>query len=94
MNRLGDSGVNVVCVSRLSDHSAFVIPAGPLLLTRRGKTRMFTVSIVFEYGFHRSRESIRQSSMSRTLEMPSRTGYFRRAFEDSPDSLHNVANQQ
>ena len=30
---------------------AFVIPAGQLLLTRRGKTRMYTVGIVFElYG--------------------------------------------
>ena len=43
VNRLGDSGVN-----RLGDHSAFVIPVGPLLLIRRGKTRMYTVGIVFE----------------------------------------------
>ena len=44
MNRLGDSGVN-----RLGDISAFVIPAGQLLLTRRGKTRMYTVGIVFKF---------------------------------------------
>ena len=44
MNRLRDSGV-----SRLGDTSAFVIPAGQLLLTRRGKTRMYTVGIVFEF---------------------------------------------
>ena len=40
VNRLGDSGVN-----RLDDTSAFVIPAGQLLLTRRGKTRMYTVGV-------------------------------------------------
>ena len=44
VNRLGDSGVN-----RLGDTSAIVIPAGQLLLTRRGKTRMYTVGIVFEF---------------------------------------------
>ena len=44
VNRLGDSGVN-----RLGDTSAFAIPAGQLLLTRRGKTRMYTVGIVFEF---------------------------------------------
>ena len=44
VNRLGDSGVN-----RLGDTSAFDIPAGQLLLTRRGKTRMYTVGIVFEF---------------------------------------------
>ena len=44
VNRLGDSGVN-----RLCDTSAFVIPVGQLLLTRRGKTRMYTVGIVFEF---------------------------------------------
>ena len=44
VNRLGDSGVN-----RLGGTSAFVIPAGQLLLTRRGKTRMYTVGIVFEF---------------------------------------------
>ena len=44
VNRLGDSGVN-----RLGDTSAFVIPAGQLLLTRRGKTRMDGVGIVFEF---------------------------------------------
>ena len=36
-------------MNRLSDTSAFVIPAGQLLLTRRGKTRMYTVGIVFEF---------------------------------------------
>ena len=40
VNRLGDSGVN-----RCGDTSAFVIPAGQLLLTRRGKTRMYTAGI-------------------------------------------------
>ena len=40
-NILGDSGVR-----RLVDTSAFVIPAGQLLLTRRGKTRMDGVGIV------------------------------------------------
>ena len=43
-NRLGDSGVR-----RLVDTSAFVNPAGQLLLTRRGKTRMDGVGIVFEF---------------------------------------------
>ena len=43
VNRLCDSGVN-----KLSDTSAFVNPAGQLLLTRRGKTRMYAVGIVFE----------------------------------------------
>ena len=43
VNRLGDSGV-----SRLGDTSAFVNPAGQLLLTR-GKTRMDSVGIVFEF---------------------------------------------
>ena len=36
VNRLGDSGVN-----RLGDTSAFVNPAGQLLLTRWCKTRVF-----------------------------------------------------
>ena len=44
VNRLSDNGVN-----RLGDTSAFVIPAGQLLLTRRGKIRMYTVGIVFEF---------------------------------------------
>ena len=44
VNRLGDSGVN-----RVGDTSAFVNPAGHQLLTRRGKTRMGGVSIVFEF---------------------------------------------
>ena len=44
VNRLADSGVN-----RLGDTSAFVNPAGQLLLTRRGKTRMDGVGIVFEF---------------------------------------------
>ena len=44
VNRLGDSGVN-----RLGDTSAFVNSAGQLLLTRRGKTRMDSVGIVFEF---------------------------------------------
>ena len=44
VNRLGDSGVNI-----LGDTSAFVNPAGQLLLTRRGKTRMDGVGIVFEF---------------------------------------------
>ena len=42
-NRLGDSGVR-----RLVETSAFVNPAGQLLLTRRGKTRIGGVGIVFE----------------------------------------------
>ena len=42
-NRLGDSGVR-----RLVETSAFVNPAGQLLLTQRGKTRMGGVGIVFE----------------------------------------------
>ena len=36
-------------MNRLGDTSAFVIPAGKLLLSRRGKTRMYTVGIVFEF---------------------------------------------
>ena len=42
VNRLGDSGVHT-----LGDTSAFVYPAGQILLTRRGKTRMNGVGIVF-----------------------------------------------
>ena len=44
VNRLGHSGVN-----RLGDTSGFVNTAGHLLLTRRGKTRMDGVGIVFEF---------------------------------------------
>ena len=44
VNRLGHSGVN-----RLGDTSAFVNTVGQLLLTRRGKTRMDGVGIVFEF---------------------------------------------
>ena len=44
VNTLGDSGVNT-----LGDTSGFVNPAGQLLLTRRGKTRMDGVGIVFEF---------------------------------------------
>ena len=44
VNRLSDSGVHT-----LGDTSAFVNPAGQLLLNRRGKTRMVGVSIVFEF---------------------------------------------
>ena len=36
-------------MNRLGDTLAFVIPADQLLLTRRGKTRMYTVGIVFEF---------------------------------------------
>ena len=43
VNRLGDSGVHT-----LGDTSAFVNPAGQLLLTGQGKTRMDGVGIVFE----------------------------------------------
>ena len=43
VNILGDSGVN-----GLGDTSAFANSAGRLLLTRRGKTRMDSVGIVFE----------------------------------------------
>ena len=43
MNRLGDSSVHT-----LGDNSACVNPAGQLLLTRRGKTRVDGVGIVFE----------------------------------------------
>ena len=44
VNRLGDSGEHT-----LGDTSAFVNPAGQLLLTQRGKTRMDGVGIVFEF---------------------------------------------
>ena len=44
VNTLGDSGVHT-----LGDTSAFVNPAGQLLLTWRGKTRMDGVGIVFEF---------------------------------------------
>ena len=44
VNSLGDSGVNT-----LGDTSAFVNPADQLLLTRRGKTRMDGVGIVFGF---------------------------------------------
>ena len=44
VNRLDDSGVNT-----LGDTSAFVNTAGQLLLTRRGKTRIYGVGIVFEF---------------------------------------------
>ena len=36
-------------MNRLGDTSTFVIPAGQVLLTRRGKTIMYTVGIVFEF---------------------------------------------
>ena len=35
-------------MNRLGDTSAFVITTGHLLLTRRGKTSMYTAGIVFE----------------------------------------------
>ena len=44
VKRLGDSGVYT-----LVETSAFVNPARQLLLTRRGKTRMDGVGIVFEF---------------------------------------------
>ena len=44
VHTLGDSGVNT-----LGDTSAFVNPAGQILLTRRGKIRMYGVGIVFEF---------------------------------------------
>ena len=44
VSRLGDSGVHI-----LGDTSAFVNPAGQLLLTRRGKSRNDGVGIVFEF---------------------------------------------
>ena len=44
VNRLGDNGVHT-----LGDTSAFVNLASQLLLTRRGKTRMDGVGIVFEF---------------------------------------------
>ena len=43
VNTLGDSGANT-----LGDTSAFVNPTVQLFLTRRGKTRMDGVGIVFE----------------------------------------------
>ena len=44
MNRLGDCGVHTH-----GETSAFVNPAGQLLLTRQGKIRMDVVGIVFEF---------------------------------------------
>ena len=44
MKRLGDSGVHT-----LGDTSAFVKPAGQLLLTQQGKTRMDGIGIAFEF---------------------------------------------
>ena len=44
VNRLGDSGART-----LGDTSAFLNPAGQLLITRRGMTRMDGVGIVFEF---------------------------------------------
>ena len=44
VNRLGDSGLHT-----LGDTSAFDNPAGQLLLTRRGKIRIYGVGIVFEF---------------------------------------------
>ena len=44
VNRFGDSGLY-----RLGDTSACVNPACQLLLTRRGKTKMDGVGIVFEF---------------------------------------------
>ena len=35
-------------MNRLGDTSAFVIPAGQLLSTRQGKTRMYTVGIIIQ----------------------------------------------
>ena len=45
VSRFRDSGVH----STLGDTSAFVNPAGQLLLTRWGKIRMDGVGIVFEF---------------------------------------------
>ena len=39
-------------MNRLGDASAFVIPAGQLLLTRRGKTRVYTVGIGVRANIH------------------------------------------
>ena len=44
VNTIGDSGVH-----KLGDTSAFVNPTVQLLLTRRGKSRMDGVGIVFEF---------------------------------------------
>ena len=44
VNRLGNSGVHT-----LGDTSAFLNPAGQLLLTRQGRTIMDGVGIVFEF---------------------------------------------
>ena len=44
-----ESGSVDTYVNRLGDTSAFVNTAGQLLLTRRGKTRMNGVGIVFEF---------------------------------------------
>ena len=44
LKTLSDSGVNT-----LGDTSAFVNPTVQLLLTRRGKLRMYGVGIVFEF---------------------------------------------
>ena len=45
-------------MNRLGDTSAFVIPAVQLLLTRRGKTRMYTVGIVFEFDLQNTSNAI------------------------------------
>ena len=47
VNRLGDSGVKVVLID--SAVLLLLLSRGQLLLTRRGKTRMYTVGIVFEF---------------------------------------------
>ena len=47
VNRLGDSGVKVVWID--SAILQLLLSRGQLLLTRRGKTRMYTVGIEFEF---------------------------------------------
>ena len=56
VNRLGDSGVHT-----LGDTSAFVNPAGQLLLTRRGKTRMDGVGIVVICNYLCFKERLRRA---------------------------------
>ena len=53
-----------------------------LLIFRRSSFTIYIIS-----------ENYTVSSKSRTLEMPRRTGYFRRVFEGRPVSLHTVCSQ-
>ena len=68
-----DSAI-VVCIHS-SDTSAFVNPAGQLLLTRQGKTRMDGVGIVFEFYIAPSLKCYKHPTASLQLNNKRNTKY-------------------